>query len=122
MEQIWATNFAHQPSRSLTGGLKEIYPFGTEAYDLWLRVDGTWFPKALEYVLRHVGREDFTAMTRRLTTTSRSDDEVSEEAGVVHSVHYFLVDGHTDVCWKTSVVFERRRGSLSFYQGLPDSL
>ena len=37
------------------------YPFGTEAYDLWLRVDGSWFPKALEYVLSHVGRTDFTA-------------------------------------------------------------
>ena len=66
------------------------YPFGTKAYDLWLRVDGSWFPKALEYVLRHVGRDDFTTMTRRLTTTTRTDREASEEAGVVNAVHYYL--------------------------------
>jgi len=66
------------------------FPFGTKAYDLWLRVDGTWFPKALEYVLRHVGKADFAALTRRLTTTTRADREVLEEAGVAHALHYCL--------------------------------
>jgi hypothetical protein len=66
------------------------YPFGTEAYDLWLRVDGAWFPKAFEYVNRHVRKSDFSAMNRRLTTTTRSDREVSEEAGIINAVHYFL--------------------------------
>ena len=46
------------------------YPFGTTAYDLWLRVDGSWMPKAIEYVLSRVGRSDFQSMARRLRRRS----------------------------------------------------
>ncbi|MFH1755537.1 MAG: hypothetical protein ABIA59_07515 [Candidatus Latescibacterota bacterium] len=35
------------------------FPFGTEAYDLWLKVDDNWQPKALRYVIGKVGLEAF---------------------------------------------------------------
>jgi len=35
------------------------FPFGAKAYDAWLRIDGAWQPKALDYILRHVGKDRF---------------------------------------------------------------
>jgi len=33
------------------------FPFGTDGYDLWLKVDGPWQSKLTEYVLEHVGQD-----------------------------------------------------------------
>ncbi|MDA0323927.1 MAG: hypothetical protein O2923_14595 [Verrucomicrobia bacterium] len=68
----------------------EHFPFGTEAYDLWLRIDGTWFPKAVEYVVKHVGEPRFREIIEKVGTSTRPkrDDEI--EAGILNAVHYGL--------------------------------
>ena len=35
------------------------FPFGTAAYDLWLKVDDSWQPKALDYVASRIGKDEF---------------------------------------------------------------
>lgn len=66
------------------------FPFGTEAYDSWLKVDGTWFPKAMEYVLSHVGLPRFEKGVQRLCAGTQSDDEELREAGGINAIHYYF--------------------------------
>lgn len=76
------------------------FPFGTRAYDLWLRIDGTWFPRALEYILNHVGKGSFEEMIGRLSVKREVDCDDSLEAGVTNAVHYYL-GVHTDDTGRT---------------------
>ncbi|MFH1844081.1 MAG: hypothetical protein ABIF77_12820 [bacterium] len=67
-----------------------FFPFGTDAYDQWLKVDGTWFPKALKYVLSRLTFQGFEEAVQRLSMGTQSDEETREESGGVHAVHYFF--------------------------------
>ncbi len=46
------------------------FPFGTEAYDIWLRVDDTWSKKAFKYVIDKVGKEEFGRRAEEFTPSS----------------------------------------------------
>lgn len=52
------------------------FPFGTKAYDLWLKVDGSWQRKALEYVVSKIGKE---RLERTARTIFQSWAEEKEE-------------------------------------------
>jgi hypothetical protein len=46
-------------------------PFAPAGYDLWLRLDGTWTPKAAEWVVKCVGADEFRKM---LESCERRDE------------------------------------------------
>lgn len=57
------------------------FPFGTRAYDIWLRVDGAWAPKAFDYVLGKLGKEQFEKTAREFAPSWEEDGEDSFAEG-----------------------------------------
>jgi hypothetical protein len=56
------------------------FPFGIEAYDLWLKVDGSWMPKVVQYLIETVGKLHFdTALSRMESSKGRSKDQLDAE-------------------------------------------
>jgi len=58
------------------------FPFGTKAYNLWLRVDGSWQPKALHYIIRRLGKEKFEEMAQSFVPSWLEEEPGGFEQGV----------------------------------------
>ena len=65
------------------------FPFGSEAYDLWFKVEGQWLAKSLDYIADHVGLGVFEDTARRLAP-GRPDEEDSVDLGTINAMHYLL--------------------------------
>ena len=65
------------------------FPFGTEAYDAWLKIDSTWMPKVIRYILDHVDKTHFENILRRMDSDNVPSPE-SMEMSFPAAAHYFL--------------------------------
>lgn len=72
------------------------FPFGTKAYDLWLKVDGSWQRKALEYVVRKIGNEKFERTARAISPSWAQDKEQAFLEGVHAALLFYLVTAGDD--------------------------
>jgi len=70
------------------------FPFGTVAYDLWLRVDATWSAKATRYVVEHIGSDALEALAREELIGDPEDEEVflSAFAAALHRALFLRPD------------------------------
>ena len=73
------------------------FPFGTEAYDLWLKIDSAWQPKALNYVLRRIGREEFASTAEELCPNWINKDQAFEEGAVAALLFYLAINEDCDL-------------------------
>jgi hypothetical protein len=65
------------------------FPFGTEAYDLYLKIDATWAPKVAHYVIEAVGKKEFERTLRQMGGgTVRDIDPL--EYSFIAAVYYLL--------------------------------
>ncbi len=71
------------------------FPFGTVAYDLWLKVDDSWQPKALVYVAGRVGKDEFM-QTAKDFAPSWAEGESALVDGGAAALMYHLVIGDDD--------------------------
>jgi hypothetical protein len=65
------------------------FPFGLQAYDLFLKVNVSFTPKALEYTVKRAGRSRFRKVLERMDIGER-DPESSIEISVPAAMLYFL--------------------------------
>ena len=65
------------------------FPFGTEAYDLWLKVDGSWMPKAARYIVDAVGRLQFDRVLSKMSSNNGKNKDQWEIA-LPAAVYYLL--------------------------------
>jgi len=65
-------------------------PFGPAGYDLWLRLDGTWTPKAAEWVVKCVGADAFREMLESYTGDGVPDEGVDYDLAFPSALHWYL--------------------------------
>lgn len=65
------------------------FPFGTEAYDLWLKVDGSWMPKVARYIVDAVGRLQFDRVLSQMSSSNGKNKDQWEIA-LPAAVYYML--------------------------------
>lgn len=66
-----------------------FFPFGSEGYDLWLKVDGNWLGKALDFLVQRLGRAEVQARIRRFTVPMRSP-QIALESAVSNVLNFSL--------------------------------
>ncbi len=66
-----------------------FFPFGTAAYDLWLKVDAGWLKKALDHVLTVRGRPAFEAAVKA-HQVPLADRNFELESAVSRGLHHLL--------------------------------
>lgn len=76
-----------------------FYPFGTEAYDQWLKVDGNWMGKAVKFLVDRLGRTELQQRVRRFTVPMRSP-QMELESALSNALNFSLfverqADGRT---------------------------
>lgn len=73
-----------------------FYPFGVEAYDQWLKVDGNWMGKAVKFLVDRLGRVEVQQRVRRFTVPMRSP-QVEVETALSNVLNFSLfVERQTD--------------------------
>jgi hypothetical protein len=63
------------------------FPFGTEAYYLWLKIDGQWIRKLADYLDRKIGARAMRELIRKFTLRSENPDAEVESA--FHGAVYY---------------------------------
>ncbi|MBK9138766.1 MAG: hypothetical protein IPM17_08400 [Verrucomicrobia bacterium] len=76
-----------------------FFPFGTQGYDLWLKLDGAWLAKAVKFLADRLGREELQRRIRRFTVPMRASD-IEFESAFANALNYSLfvereADGRT---------------------------
>ncbi len=66
-----------------------FFPFGTEAYDQWLKVDGAWIGKAVSFLVGRLGRAEVQQRVRRFSVPMRSP-QVELESALSNALNYSL--------------------------------
>ena len=64
-------------------------PFGTENYDAWLHIDGTWMAKVFNFMARHIPLEEFRGIVDKMRWGDKNDEE-SEVGALVAAAYYVL--------------------------------
>jgi hypothetical protein len=54
------------------------FPFGTEAYDAWLKVDREWMTKVANYLHQKIGPHAMGELIKRFTLRTQETDEEVE--------------------------------------------
>ena len=72
------------------------FPFGTAAYDLWLRIQKSWQPKSIQYVISKVGDAGLAA-TAEDFAPSFFDEEPALITGADLAIMYYLAKNDDDV-------------------------
>jgi hypothetical protein len=71
-----------------------FYPFGTAAgcYDLWLKLDANWGPKAFDYARQHIGKDRFAQITNAHRSGSGTAEMVHALSAALYHVLFFERD------------------------------
>jgi hypothetical protein len=75
------------------------FPFGTDAYDSWLKIDGEWIRKVANYLRQKIGPRAMDELIQRFALrTEESEEDI--ESGFYGAIYYGLIfyrdaDGHT---------------------------
>ena len=75
-------------------------PFAPPGYDLWLRLDGTWMPKAVKWIVSNVGAEEFRQTVEDYCPDGAADETIDFDLAFPVAVHWYLgwyrgADGQT---------------------------
>ena len=73
------------------------FPFGTAAYDLWLKIDEAWQPKALKYVVGKIGKEKFEAAAKQLAPSWLDKDHAFIEGAGAALLYYLAASTGDDL-------------------------
>ncbi|MCK4775340.1 MAG: hypothetical protein KAT30_11160, partial [Candidatus Krumholzibacteria bacterium] len=73
------------------------FPFGTAAYDLWLKIDEAWQPKALKYVVGKIGQAEFKAAAKQLAPSWLDKDHAFIEGAGAALLYYLAVNKGDDL-------------------------
>jgi hypothetical protein len=65
-------------------------PFGPSGYDLWLRLDGTWTPKAAEWVVKCVGADEFRQMLESYAGDGGPEEALDQDIAFASALHWYL--------------------------------
>ncbi len=73
------------------------FPFGTAAYDVWLKIDEAWQTKALRYVVDKVGKDQFQAAARQLAPSWLDEDGAFVQGVGAAFIWYLAVNDGDDL-------------------------
>ena len=65
-------------------------PFGPAGYDLWLRLDGTWTPKAAEWIVKCVGADEFREMLESCAGDGGLEEAFDHDLAFASAIHWYL--------------------------------
>ena len=71
-------------------------PFAPPGYDFWLRVDGTWMPKAVAWVVGCVGEEEFRETIEDFRPEGDTGDMPDLDIAFPAAVHWLLAGFRDD--------------------------